>query len=182
MAGIKTEAARLVRSLVQDYDETGALGSLSCTVYDTAWVSMVTKVIDGKAIWLFPSSFQYVLDSQQPDGGWVSYGSEIDGIINTTAAVLALYHYRSTPHGYDNALPLDLDSRIKRAESALRKQLEKWNVESTLHVGYEILVPALLDLLEVHGLLFEFPGKQHLLDSYSQKMKLFNAALFYSTE
>ncbi|KAL8723334.1 MAG: hypothetical protein Q9181_007307 [Wetmoreana brouardii] len=182
MAAIKTDAARLVKSLVEKYQEAGLLGSLSCTVYDTAWVSMVKKVIDGKEVRLFPSSFQYILDSQQPDGGWLSYGSEINGIMNTAAALHALCHHKSARLRLDDALPLDLDSRIQRAEFALRQQLEKWDVGATLHVGYEILVPSLLDQLEAQGLFFEFPGKHRLLKAYSQKMKIFDAALFYSTE
>ncbi|KAL8723098.1 MAG: hypothetical protein Q9181_007358 [Wetmoreana brouardii] len=182
MAAIKTDAARLVKSLVEKYQEAGALGSLSCTVYDTAWVSMVNKVIDGKAVRLFPSSFQYILDSQQPDGGWLSYGSEINGIMNTAAALHALCHHKSARLRLDDALPLDLDSRIQRAEFALRQQLEKWDVGATLHVGYEILIPSLLDQLEAQGLFFEFPGKHRLLKAYSQKMKIFDAALLYSTE
>ena len=179
MAQLKKTAAQLLSDITQEYELTGSIGSLSCTVYDTAWISMVTKVVDGKRNWLFPSSFQYVLDSQQSDGSWVSYGSEIDGIMNTAAALLALSRHRSVHHQIGDMIPLDINHRVLRAEAALRQRLETWNVEATLHVGYEILVPALLSLLEEVGLAFEFPGRQHLLDLHSQKMATFDPALLY---
>lgn len=55
---------------------------------------MVSKVIDGRRQWLFPDSSQYVLDKQLPDGGWESYASDLDGILNTMAALLAILHNR----------------------------------------------------------------------------------------
>jgi len=179
MAELKAEAAQLLRSNVQEYEDTKSLGSFSCTVYDTAWVSMLTKVVDGKQIWLFPSSFQYVLNSQQSDGSWVKYRSEIDGIMNTAAGLLALCRHRSTHHQLDDRIPLDLDLRVIRAEAALRQRLEAWEVEATLHVGYEVLVPAMLSLLEEVGFAFDFPGRQHLLDLHGQKMARFHPSMLY---
>ena len=179
MAELKAKAARLLSDIVQEYEETESCGSFSCTVYDTAWVSMVTKIVDGNEIWLFPSSFEYVLRSQQSDGSWISYGSEIDGIMNTAAALLTMCRHRSAHHQLDDMIPLDIDHRVLRAETALRRQLKLWKVQATLHVGYEVLVPALLSLLEEFGFIFDYPGRQHLFDLYNQKLARFDAALLY---
>lgn len=50
---------------------------MSVAIYDTAWLAMISREIDGVTSWTFPECFQYVLDNQLPDGGWESYASPI---------------------------------------------------------------------------------------------------------
>ena len=178
---LKRNAARLVKAINQQYDETQSVGSFSCTVYDTAWVSMISKSQsdDGNRIWLFPSCFLYVLEHQQSDGGWNSYGCAIDGIMNTAAALLALCHHRRAPRQLHSMTLPDFDLRIERARVALGGYLKTWDVGATLHVGYEILVPNLLRLLAEFGLTFEFPGQQRLLELCDQKMARFDPEILY---
>ncbi|KAL9597716.1 MAG: hypothetical protein Q9219_004973 [cf. Caloplaca sp. 3 TL-2023] len=88
----------------------------------------------------------------------------------------------SVRDGPDEALLLDMDDRIKRAVSALRQLLNNWNVGATLHVGFEILVPSLLNLLEAEGYVFDFQQRSRLMDSYSKKMRLFDSELLYSND
>lgn len=69
------------------------LGSATVSIYDTAWVSMIIRPIvsgDDEIQWLFPESFSFILDTQLPNGGWGSYLSIDDGILNTMAAMLAI--------------------------------------------------------------------------------------------
>lgn len=182
MERLQIRATQLVRDVMQEYEDNNGCGSLSCTVYDTAWVSMVSKIVDDKFIWLFPPCFQYILESQQSDGSWIAYGSHFDGVLNTAAALLALCQHRSNPYQLRDLLPSDIDDRILRAETALRRILGTWEVEKTLHVGYEMLVPALLDMLGEVSFTFEFPGRQQLLYIHEQKMCRFDPKLLYGQQ
>ena len=173
------KAVRLLRELSKEHNHVEGGGSFSCTVYDTAWLAMITKVVDGRKMWLFPSCFRYVLESQQPDGAWESYATSIDGIMNTMAALLSLYRHRDSPLQLGDTMPLNIDARITRAETALQERLHCWDVGATMHVGFEIVIPTLLNLLREFGLVFEFPGQQLLLRLYEQKMSRFHPAWLY---
>ena len=64
------EATFLLRTLAKEFEQGHGVGSMSCSAYDTAWVSCVSKAADnGSREWLLPSSFLPVVDSQHPDGG-----------------------------------------------------------------------------------------------------------------
>ena len=179
----KDRARTLLRNLVNEYEEKHAVGSLSCTIYDTAWVSLVTKLQDGKQIWLYPSSFSYVLDNQELDGGWPTYASAIDGIMNTAAGLLTLIRHASLHLQLEDLIPKDIDQRATNAENSLRQQLKSWDVKATLHVGFEVLVPSLIDLLEADlETSFEFPGRRTLMELHDQKMMRFKPALLYRKE
>lgn len=176
------KAHQLLCQLLDGYDETYGFGTMTCAVYDTAWVAMVTKVVDGQHQWCFPLSFQYLLDNQLPNGGWISYASEIDGILNTMAALLCLSKHADSP-GQPGAKSAEAFAlRIARATSHLQAQLEHWDVAATKHVGFEILVPTLLDLLEKEGFSFDFPGRPLLMSVRRKKMAKFNPAFLYGNE
>ena len=179
MVDCKAEAAKLLKGVIRTYGGVDGAGSFSCSVYDTAWLSMVTKVVDNEKIWLFPTSFGYVLNSQQANGSWEEYAAPIDGILNTMAALLSLCRHRLSPLQIGELMHLDIDTRISRAAAALQDGLRKWDVASTLHVGYELLVPQLLQMLEVLGFAFDFPGKEFLLELHAQKMSRFDNNLLY---
>lgn len=181
MVGYKAEASKLLKGVIRTYGGVEGAGSFSCSVYDTAWLSMVTKIVDDEEIWLFPTSFGYVLNSQQANGSWEEYAAPIDGILNTLAALLALCRHRLSPLQISELMHLDIDTRISRAEAVLRDSLHRWDVASTIHVGYELLVPQLLQMLEEFGFAFEFPGKDSLLALHAQKMSHFDNNLLYQT-
>ncbi|KAH8836246.1 hypothetical protein RJ55_10009 [Drechmeria coniospora] len=161
--------ARLAASL-----DTPYLGSSSMTpcVYDTAWVSMVSKpeTHDGVTTshWLFPECFQSVLGSQSPDGAFGfsrGAGAPIDGILDTMAALLSLLKHHKSPDvkGILAVPPPDLPRRIEKAREYLNDALQRWDVRSTIHVGFEVLVPTLLRMLEEEGVNFRFPGRRALM-------------------
>ena len=87
---LESDASALIGQLASACRDGRSIGCISASVYDTAWVSMISKVIDGCRRWLFSHSFQYILDKQLSDGGWQCYASDPDGIINTVATLLAI--------------------------------------------------------------------------------------------
>ena len=107
---------------------------MSATVYDTAWISMVAKKTNGVTDWLFPSSFDSLLRAQLPDGSWSAYSSQVDGILNTMAAVLALERHLHFKHIETQASTVDIQERIAIGRISLERQLKEWDVEATQHV------------------------------------------------
>ncbi|MCJ1351567.1 MAG: hypothetical protein MMC33_001551 [Icmadophila ericetorum] len=140
---------------------------------------MVQKKEHGEVSWLFPECFDYLLDSQQDDGTWTCYASHVDGILNTLAALLSLAkHSRLTQVGPHEEISMFW--RIDKARSGLQALLQTWNVDETVHVGFEILVPSLLRQVELLGIHLEFPGCERLLQLYTRKMENLKPALLYS--
>lgn len=169
-----TRARKLVRDLA-DGCESGMLGSATVAVYDTAWVSMVAKDVGGRAQWLFPECFQFLLDSQSDDGGWESDASLDDGILNTLAALLALKK-RSDKADID---PSALAVSISKAKTYLEEKLPDWDVDLGIHVGFEILVPALLAMLEKENIFFNFSGRRVLETLRAAKLAHFDVQMIY---
>ncbi|XDG06996.1 hypothetical protein ABKA04_006611 [Annulohypoxylon sp. FPYF3050] len=86
------------------------------------------------------------------DGAWEAYRSEVDGILNTAAALLSLKkHLKEVPDKQDWVL------RSQQAEMALTNLLNNWNISCTDQVGFEVLIIKHLSLLEDEGLAFQFP-------------------------
>ena len=149
MACLRLEVC-LVQQALDGYDDTYGAGFMSCAVYDTAWVALISKSVKGQRKWLFPQCFEYLLATQAADGSWGSEtgsGSQIDGILNTAASLLALARHRAEPLNLYDVKADDLDERISRAMISLSSQLSAWDVATTTHVGFEIIVPAMLDYL-----------------------------------
>ena len=144
---LRAEATTLVEKLARACNKGELFGPMSVAVYDTAWVSTVSKDIDGQRHWIFSQCFQFILDHQLPDGGWEEHASEVDGVLNTMAGLLTLLWHRKdlTPRG--GLYPVDLDSRILKAEIFLRGKLQRWDVATSDHVGFELQVPAHLNCL-----------------------------------
>lgn len=172
-------AQALVGRLRAGYSETYGFGSMSCAIYDSAWLAQISKEEGGGRKWLFPECFVYVLANQKPDGGWESYASEVDGILNTAASLLALHKHLMNPLQMKDVIPEDLKSRIDAGKVALQGMLKRWDVESTEHVGFEILVPTLLQMLEEAGLSFRFPRRDLLMKLREQKLRKFKPELLY---
>ena len=178
---LEADASILVGQLASACKDGRPIGSMSASIYDTAWVSMVSKVIDGRRQWLFPDSLQYVLEKQLPDGGWESYASDLDGILNTMAALLAILHHRKQMT-LDATLHIseDFESRISRATQCLNERLKIWDVASSELAGFELLVPTLLGLLSEHGIDMDFSGLDRLMDLNAKKLAKFDPVMLYS--
>jgi hypothetical protein len=172
-------AHALINRLHNGYNEKYGFGSMSCAVYDSAWVSQIPKLENGVRKWLFPQCFLYILANQKQDGSWESYSSEIDGILNTAASLLAVHRHVVDPLQISHITSGDLLRRFDAGKIALQKMLTDWDVEATEHVGFEILVPALLKYLEDAGHCFQFPRKDLLMKIRAEKLRKFKPEDLY---
>ena len=170
-----------VIALIKRNEGAGQFGSFSGTVYDAAWLSMISKQHHAHKELLFPECFDYVLRSQQEDGAWVSNTSRVDGILNSLASLLSLLT-RQRSIGKDSIEASMLRRHTDRAYLAVERLLQHWDVKSTVHVGFEILVPGLLRQLESFEIHFEFSGHPALVQLHDQKLKRFDPKIVYSTK
>ena len=180
--GLSERARLLINRLTTEYDPTYGYGSFSYAIYDSAWVSMISKESSNQRIWLFPECFHYILNHQRDDGGWRPYASEIDGILNTAASLLSLTQHINRTLQITDVSVEELRDRSKRAVAALQAQLGAWDVGATDHVGFEILVPAMLRLLKNEGLHFEFPGESLLKHINEKKMSRIDPTQLYKAK
>ncbi|KAI3396865.1 hypothetical protein diail_11569 [Diaporthe ilicicola] len=161
------EATSLIQRVTEGFDEEYGSGSMGCGVYDTAWASLITKGIGNKKHWLFPECFRVLLDTQ-----------------SDRAALLALKRHLSDPMQINDmpAARENLTERIYNATHSLRSQMLAWAVTAARHVGYEIIVPALLLYLqhEDDSLVFEFPGKAALKALTDAKLAHFKPDYLYA--
>lgn len=182
---LASKARALVHQASVNFDEQYGCGSMSCTIYDTAWVSMVTKTVDGEKQWLFTNSFRFLLRNQSGDGSWgASPHSQIDGILNTAAALLSVQKHTTEALQMRDLDPDDLRGCRDLAAASLARQLRTWNVAATRHVGFEMIVPVLLDLLEKENptLCFPFDGREALMMINAAKLSRFRPELLYQSK
>lgn len=177
---LEAQARCLLETTVEGYDKTYSTGSMSCTVYDTAWASLVKKKVGCEEQWLFPESFYYLLETQSNDGSWgcVPTLSQIDGILSTAAALISLRRHEAEPLQLHNVSRLH--TRIHKAALSLRSQLAEWCAERTTHAGFEVIVPALLEMLGEADM--DFPGMVKLERLKTEKLSKFRPALLYGPE
>ncbi|KAF2129174.1 Ent-kaur-16-ene synthase [Dothidotthia symphoricarpi CBS 119687] len=181
-----TEGARsLIQRAFKIHHPVYGFSTTSTQIYDTAWVAMISKAVDGEKQWLFPESFQYLLKWQADDGSWGRHPkTKTVGILDTAAALLALFRHLKEPLQLHDESPEDIRLRIARAVQSLRIQLAAWDdILTTNHIGVEIIAPALLIYLESEdsNLVFEFQGKQMLMDMNKAKLARFDPESLYRT-
>ena len=179
---LNAQAVSLIRRALDGFDDRYGFGSMSCALYDTAWVSLVTKAVDGEEQWLFPECFRYLLDAQSTDGSWgINEGSQIDGILNTSAGLLSLQRHLKQPLDFGEEDGPSLQKRVDSATASLRSQLSAWDVADTVHVGFEMIVPAMLRYLqqEEESLVFDFPGRAALDKINAAKLARFKPKYLY---
>jgi hypothetical protein len=175
------DALSLMQRAMLYYGPDVGFGTMSCAAYDTAWVALVAKEINGQKQYLFPECFDYLLATQSSSGGWTENAeAAIDGILNTAGPLLALKRHASHPLQLNHDIEL-LEDRINKATASLRTQLAIWDVSLTDHVGFEIIVPAMLDLLEQEDkpLVFDFGAKASLMKINQARMSRFRPEYLY---
>lgn len=177
--GLNSGARSLIRRALTGHDGKLGFGSMSLSVYDTAWVSLITKTMLGKKQWLFTESFSYLLNTQSDNGSWDAGVSQIDGILSTAASLLSLKRHAEEPLQIQIS-PEPLQGRIESAAEALRSQLRSWDVSRSNHAGFEMIVPTLLEMLEKEGFIFEFNDKVELLRINAAKLSKFKPDALYS--
>lgn len=171
----------ILLNLVDLCGDFNQFSSFSTTVYDTAWLSMLYKPYTkrgGEHEYMFPECLEFILAEQKSNGGWESSSSQFDGILNSLAALLALVTCQRSRA--DEFKTVGLMGRIEKARRRIQKMLDEWDVESTIHVGFEVLVTGLLRQLRSFDVEFAFPGYDHLESLYRLKMKSFLPEMIYS--
>ncbi|KAF5367991.1 hypothetical protein D9758_004488 [Tetrapyrgos nigripes] len=175
-------ANELLRSLVELFDAGNGIGTFSHSIYDTAWVSMVSRAEpNGSRYRVFPECFQFIYDAQLEDGSWRSPGCTNihDAIINTLACLLSFKHHQRLGH---TSCPLDLADRVEKAVSFLTGALKEWNSASVERIAFEMIIPRLLELLDDEGINFDFPGRGPLYEVYMSKLKMVNLEGMYQPD
>ena len=149
------------------------LCSMSGSIYDTAWVSMVSKSVNGMSTWLFPTSFHYICDAQNESGGWEG-GDAIDEIINSLACLLSLKRHSNVESGVS-----ELPDKIDMATQFLTVKLSQWDISTTERVAFEIIIPSMLDLLALESIHLQFPEADKLRQLNEAKMSKIDLSLLY---
>ncbi|KAF4466431.1 ent-kaur-16-ene synthase [Fusarium albosuccineum] len=181
---LATAAKSLLTRAYASYHSHYGICTTSCQVYDTAWVAMIPKTTDNVKHWLFPECFYYLLKTQSDDGSWgVLPTTQTAGILDTASALLALLSHARDPLQIVDVSPDEINQRIERGFVSLHNQLSQWDdVETTNHIGVELIVPALLNYLQQErgSLSFDFPCKVALESMHKDKMSHFNLEVLYS--
>lgn len=173
-------ARSLISQAIEYHDELYGFGSFSRAIYDTAWVSMVAKQDENGRHWLFPQCFHHILDSQHDDGTWGPKASQADAILNTAASLMTLQAHLEEPLQIQEVPLQELQKRIALASAALQSHLRTWDVTSSTHVGFEVIIPAVLNILERKGIAFGFPSRKKLEQLNAAKMSKFQPQMLYS--
>lgn len=171
----------IVSKLADRLEQNSHRSLFSPVMYDTAWAAMISKIQeDGHRYWLFPECFQIILQDNCATGIWGSDVSKIDGILNATGVLLAILKHRDEPLVRGSELPPDLNARICDLVRWIDATLQEWNVATSDHVGFELLVPTLLRLLQQYDIVFDFPGAEILTTMNREKLGKFDVSSLYS--
>ncbi|KAL5059580.1 hypothetical protein RYX36_031184 [Vicia faba] len=126
-------------------------GEISISAYDTAWVALVKSVVDENKP-QFPSSLQWIIDNQLPDGSW---GDELfvahDRILNTLACVIALKSWNVHPQMCEKGMKFFMENLSK---------IQDENAEH-MPIGFEVAFPSLLNIAK--SLNIEVPENSPIL-------------------
>ncbi|TRX93456.1 hypothetical protein FHL15_005731 [Xylaria flabelliformis] len=164
-ASLLEQAQSLVERLASQCSDANDFGSMSSSIYDTAWLAMVQKMNSEEVEWRFPECFEYIMKHQLPSGGWESYATPVDGVLNTAAALLALRkHMRTCPEN------IDWLERSIKAENALGKMIDSLDVETADQVGFEILIVQHIELLQAEGVSLETRNLEKLRKIRQEKL------------
>ncbi|CAD5165947.1 unnamed protein product [Musa acuminata subsp. malaccensis] len=139
-------------------------GEISISAYDTAWVALL-KNKDGSGGPRFPSSLQWIVDNQLPDGSWgdAVIFSAHDRMINTLACVIALKSWTIYPDIWRRGLAFIRENmwRLSEEEAEL------------MPIGFEVAFPSLLDIAKALELEIPYgdPSLQEIDAKRSLKLK-----------
>ena len=164
-----------VGKLLDEYVLRRGVCSVTGSIYDTAWVSMVSKSVGNESLWLFPESFECILSLQAESGGWEG-ADPIDSIVNTCACVLALKRHMKTD---DTNPEEDLSKRVANATEFLIQQLSELDPHTADGAAFEVLIPSMLDLLEIDGIQLRFPECDRLRDENHRRIAKINFNALY---
>lgn len=152
----KHELIAELRTLIGSLGEQG--GVISPSIYDTAQALRLyppTEGVDRTLAWL--------LDCQQPDGGWGQATVPAERTVPTLAALLALKTYRSA----EAAEQIAAGVAFLESQSALWQDLHI----DLVPIAAEMIVPCLLDEAEQLGLVIDRKPYTLLYDMRRRKLE-----------
>ncbi|KAF8401695.1 hypothetical protein HHK36_012641 [Tetracentron sinense] len=151
------EMVNSIRSMLDSMDD----GEISISAYDTAWLALVED-IHGSGAPQFPSTLQWIVHNQLPDGSWGDryIFSAYDRIISTLACVVALKSWNIHPE------------RCEKGMSFLLGNIGKLKNENAEHmtIGFELSFPSLIDMARRIDL--EVPDDSPVLEDIYAKRNL----------
>ncbi|KAJ9543056.1 hypothetical protein OSB04_022763 [Centaurea solstitialis] len=110
-------------------------GEITVSAYDTAWVALVQNE-SGRP--QFPSSLEWIVKNQLPDGSWGDHLIFLahDRIINTLACIIALTFWNVHP------------TKCQKGLEFLKANISKLEDENEEHmpIGFEVAFPSLIDI------------------------------------
>jgi halimadienyl-diphosphate synthase len=170
---VESRLQLLTRTLLQevagDLDSYWGGGDISPSGYETAWVAMVRDPRRPELL-AFPESLEWLLRSQQRDGGW--QGHFPHSMLPTLAARLALAKAPSQT--------LRIRRAGDRAERYLGRMLPRWDLSSFDSPLFEFLLPVLIDELAGLGIHTAVPQLNVLSERRIQKLTRLPLELLYS--
>lgn len=153
------------------------------TLYDTAWICMLSKPSASGALeWAFPESFQFLLDHQQANGGWATGESKTDQVLTNSAAILALKSHLKSPVPAEAGFAPMLESRLSAAVAFLQNEIDELVPEACAHVGYEILISAHLSMLELEKIKFNTSARSGLIALKKSSLTSLELDILYGPE
>jgi halimadienyl-diphosphate synthase len=165
MIDLKNDARQLVGRLDQV--------AMSSTAYDTAWVAQVPSV-NGDSAPAFPETLEWLRRNQYPNGSW---GARIeyfhDHIISTLAAIVALAVCGDRSRDAE---------AIQRGERYIRQNVRFLHYDPCETVGFELIVPVLLDKARQLGLNLPYAECDKYNDIREKKLQMIPDHLIYSRQ
>lgn len=128
-----------LRLLIHDLGKDGGL--IGPSIYDTAQVIRLAPPSSGVL-----QTIHWLVEQQQPDGGWGDPAVPFARDVPTLAAILALRMYAMSPQDH---------SIVQAGVAFLRRHIHIWegSLPDELPVGIELLLPRLLDEAAAAGLI-----------------------------
>lgn len=136
---------------------TGSPASfMAPNLYDTAWVSMLAKQVNGKMEWLFPAAFETIVENVVAPQAEYRYVTAADAVLGHHAALLTLMHHLihrdyHWPQGSQLLDEPELRALVKEQAAVAERALDLYDPNDVEAVGAEVLIPAILNSVDVLG-------------------------------
>ncbi|KAJ4968252.1 hypothetical protein NE237_014953 [Protea cynaroides] len=140
IANVIEEKIKSIKSMLSSMED----GEISISAYDTAWVALV-KDVNGSGVPQFPSSLQWIVENQLPDGSWGDrfLFSAYDRILNTLACIIALKVWNIYPVLSEKGMAFIRENMSK---------LGSGDEEHMMLGGFEFAFPSLIEMAKQHDL------------------------------
>jgi halimadienyl-diphosphate synthase len=150
------------------------LGVIDPTAYDSAWVARVPRH-DDVDVPAFPSALEWLLANQHADGSWgASLEYHHDRLASTLRAALTLAHWQLR-QGHSR-----WQDRIDAAVVAIGRHGALLSRDPYELVGFELIVPTLLNEARALGLALRFDAFQSVYRMREEKLARMPPELVYA--